>query len=360
MPNQYLSDKPIDEKIQDKFGRYPFSKRIAETIISSKNNDCIVIGIYGAWGEGKTSVLNFIENEFVVQEEFVITKFNPWRFQDEVTLISQFFTQISESINKKSTRLAKIGEKLANRDNIGTLLADYGDNLSYLPYGDIAKKGAEGVGKFLKTDLEEKKKKIAKKLFESKYKIVIFIDDIDRLDKEEIYSLFRLVKLSADFPKTVYILAFDEEMVSAAIGTRFGSGDKSSGRGFLEKIIQVPLKLPEARPNALKEYFLELLQEKLKELNVAFSGDDQDRFSNSFIRFILPKLKTPRHAIRYINGISFIIPLIGEEINIVDLLLIEGIKNLYPKHYEFIKSNKYLEINSAQQHQKHSSPSLLN
>jgi predicted KAP-like P-loop ATPase len=54
------ADKPLDSKDADKFNRYPFAKRIADTIKSRKESECLVIGIYGAWGEGKTTVLNFI------------------------------------------------------------------------------------------------------------------------------------------------------------------------------------------------------------------------------------------------------------------------------------------------------------
>ena len=56
MDNNFLSDRPIANKQEDKFQRYDFAKRIANTIIERENEDCIVIGIYGAWGEGKTSV----------------------------------------------------------------------------------------------------------------------------------------------------------------------------------------------------------------------------------------------------------------------------------------------------------------
>src|SRR5690606_33695923 len=112
----------------------------------------------------------------------------------------------------------------------------------------------EGAGDILgDVDIETLKERIGAILKENKSKVVIFIDDIDRLDKVEIHSIFRLVKLTADFLNTTYILSFDEEMVSAAIGERFGAGNQKSGQNFLEKIIQVPLKIPVAQPEALKQ-----------------------------------------------------------------------------------------------------------
>jgi predicted KAP-like P-loop ATPase len=75
------------------------------------------------------------------------------------------------------------------------------------------------------------------------------MDDIDRLDKEEIQAIFRLVKLTADFPNTVYILSCDIERVAEALAERYGS--KDAGKSFLEKIIQLSLPLPSLTPSKL-------------------------------------------------------------------------------------------------------------
>ena len=95
MKQGYSSDKPVKIQDQDRFQRYNFSKRIAETILQRDNNDGIVIGIYGAWGEGKTSILNFILRELENKESVLTIKLNPWRYNDEVSLIKNYFEKIS-------------------------------------------------------------------------------------------------------------------------------------------------------------------------------------------------------------------------------------------------------------------------
>jgi predicted KAP-like P-loop ATPase len=90
MTQIYNSDKPIILEAQDRFNRYKFSSRIAETIINRKNDDGLVIGLYGVWGEGKSSILNMIESNLIITEEIIIIKFNPWRFKDEDALILNF------------------------------------------------------------------------------------------------------------------------------------------------------------------------------------------------------------------------------------------------------------------------------
>ncbi|PKG42573.1 P-loop NTPase fold protein [Psychroflexus sp. MES1-P1E] len=78
MKQNFSSDKPVENEEQDRFQRYNFSKRIADTIIQRENEEGIVIGIYGAWGEGKTSVLNFIQKELDKQKTILTVALNPW------------------------------------------------------------------------------------------------------------------------------------------------------------------------------------------------------------------------------------------------------------------------------------------
>ncbi len=332
MAHNFSSDKPVNSEIEDRFQRYNFSKRIAETIKNRENPDGIVIGIYGAWGEGKTSVLNFIEEELKTINSIITIKLNPWRYSDEDSLLKGFFLKIAQSL----------GHELENKkEKFGSLISKYGGIANVFGYNitDIGKSLAE-------VDLEILKNRIDEFLNESTSKLVIFVDDIDRLDKQEIYSLFRLVKLTADFSKTTYILSFDETMVASAIGSRFGDGDQKSGFNFLEKIIQVPLKLPQAQLDSLKTYCFELVDKALTESNLEISKDDAQRFVSEFTSSILSRLKTPRLAVRYGNSLSFSLPLLKGEVNHVDLMLIEALKIFYPKHYDFIKDNSHYFISS--------------
>ena len=340
MDKNFSSDRPISSQQEDKFQRYEFAKRIANTIVERESEDCIVIGIYGAWGEGKTSVINFIETELKDRESIVPIKFNPWRYNDENSLLIQFFQKLAVALD---TNIRTKGEK------IGSLFKKYGKLLKIdIPLiGVNIGDAVEGAGDiFGDVDIETLKERIGKILKENKSKVVIFIDDIDRLDKIEIHSIFRLVKLTADFLNTTYILSFDEEMVSAAIGERFGSGNQKSGQNFLEKIIQVPLKIPVAQPEALKQFCFQLVDKAISSNNISLTEEEVRRFVSEFTSNILIKLDTPRLAIRYGNALSFSLPLLSGEVNLVDLMLIEAIKIFYSNHYEFIKLNPEYFIGS--------------
>ncbi len=332
MKEYYTADNAIKREIDDKFQRYPFSKRIAETIVSRTDKESLVIGIYGNWGEGKSSVINFIEDNLTKKENIIVCKFNPWRFKDETDLLNGFFSLLASELQKS---LVKEHEKIAN------LLSDYVEGLNLVigsPNG-IGKVMQKLLSKAGTVSVEERKKRIERFLEQEKRRIVVFIDDIDRLEKKEIQSIFRLIKLTADFNFTSYILAFDDKMVANAIGEIYGEGNEEAGRNFLEKIIQVPLRLPVAQKEALKNFCFKQVENAIETNKIEFTQEDASSFGRALVSFILPKLETPRMAIRYGNTLAFAMPLLFKEANIVDVMLIEAIKVFYPKLYDFIRLN---------------------
>jgi predicted KAP-like P-loop ATPase len=360
----YTADRPVFSEKDDVFQRYNFAKRISETIINRQSKESIVFGIFGAWGEGKTSVINFIKNSISEKSyNYIQITFNPWRFTDEAALLTSFFNTLASELKKnipeevqskskkenwiqkkwQSITVSK-GEPLkTSAENIGELIQKYGKIAAIFGAGEVA----ETIGKAISNvDLDELKVRIETLLEENKKRIIIYLDDIDRLDKTEIHSIFRLVKLTGDFSYTTYILSFDQEMVASAIGERFGSGDKKAGESFLEKIIQVPLNIPKAPLDSLKKFCFKLVDNALNINEISLTDEEVQRFVDQFTTNVLPRLATPRLAVRYGNTLSFTMPLLKGEVNMVDLMLIEALRVFYPEHYYFVKDNSTYFIGS--------------
>jgi hypothetical protein len=333
----YTADTPIVDSKNDFFQRIEFSKRIADTISKREVADSIVIGVYGDWGEGKTSVLNLIQRELSTNENIVICKFNPWRYKDENQLLCGFFQMLAFQLNKS---IKTKGEK------IGKVISDYADlivpsitlfqGVIGLNPGSLIKHISE---KYNTIDIDVQKNRIEEILSKEQKKVVIFIDDIDRLDKKEIQTVFKLVKLTGDFLHTAYVLAFDEKMVAKAIGEIYEDGGESAGKNFLEKIIQVPLRLPRASSDSLRDFCFKQVDKAIASNNIELSKIEINRFVDMFASCLLFRLSTPRMAIRYGNALAFAMPLLYKEVNTVDLMLIEAIKVFYPELYDFIKNN---------------------
>lgn len=326
----YSSDSPLEDSKFDQFNRYPFAQRVASVISKRSDPSSIVIGIHGIWGEGKTSVFNFIENELLDEQDVVCLKFNPWRFGNEDQMLINFFNDLATAVDKSI---------ISGKEKIGDLISSYGK-----PFASIIGKGeaAEGIASlFSKADIEELRERIEGLLEKEKKRIVILIDDIDRLEKDEIYAVFRLVKLTADFKYTAYILAFDQNVVISALQERYGKGaDSKVGSSFLEKIIQVPLQLPTVNREDLRNFYLNEINQVIDSLNIEISEMEGREFVKNFYKGLEPHLKTPRQAKLYSNILMFSLPILQDEVSIVDLMLIEGIKVFLPDVYSLIKNHK--------------------
>ncbi len=329
----YLSDDPIASKTQDRFGRAPFAARIAETIAKRADPSSIVIGLFGPWGDGKTSVLKMMEESLGPHQNAIAIRFNPWHFPSEEALLRGFFATLAETLGKEPGFKGRAAELLEKYGGLLSAVSVALPGVEINP-GEAAKNLGEALSK---VGLDELKDEIDALLLESGKRLVILIDDIDRLDRNETHAIFKLVKLSASFKYTCYVLAFDDDVVSAALGERYGAGGAEAGRAFLEKIIQVPLHLPPADRLSLREITFEGLNRALQQANISIDQSQVDKFMRPFVDGLEPKLQTPRLAKQYINALLFSLPLVKGEVNIAEFMLIEGLRLLYPRLYIAIR-----------------------
>lgn len=329
----YSSDAPVSTEREDIFSRWKFSEQVAQVIANRRDPSSIVIGLYGRWGDGKTSVLNFIEQSLNANDDVICIKFNPWRFGTEDQLLMGFFNQIAEALDDKL-------------ETTGDTLKDIGRKV-ISPLASLA--GIGGVGEIATSfismpDINIFKSRTEQLLETSQKRVLILIDDVDRLDKTEIHALFRLVKLTADFQYTSYILAFDKDIVASSLQDRYSTTQGNSGEAFLEKIIQVPLHLPYIDKQTLRGFCFQGVDTALDLANIQLTDEQAQEFSRHFVAAFDSCITTPRKAKLYGNILTFSLPILKGEVNPVDLMLIEGVRAFYPRLYESIRDNEKLFV----------------
>jgi Cdc6-like AAA superfamily ATPase len=383
MEDTIYTDAPIKTLDGDLLQRSPFAERITKSIVNNKSSDSIVIGIYGKWGEGKTSALNLIKehlnkispqnsNESTLmrdnEQSIICIDYNPWLFKDVEGMLLSFFSLISKKIAESDDYKLSGYKKYCyeiieqvfrfffidkcfdsktckkwfynfNRDSLGKILLEYGMALSAVPVIKLDG-AAKAAGKLLNIkSIDERKEELKQMLDKEKKKIVIFVDDIDRLDKSEIHTLLKLVKLTANFPYFTYVLAFDEEIVASAIGEKYGCGDFESGFDFLEKIIQIPLKLPVATQASLNNYLKEGILSIFKKNEITLNQKMEYDLHDNIEKYLFNSFENIRAINRYINSLQFTMSLLSNEVNCIDIVLLEAIKQLYPKIFNEIRNN---------------------
>jgi KAP family P-loop domain len=197
-----------------------------------------------------------------------------------------------------------------------------------------------GAGGLLSgTSIQEMKDRVSTVLRQQQKRVVILIDDVDRLDITETYLLFRLVKLVADFENTTYILAFDDRVVAEALRQRYPEQLERLGEGFVDKIIQVPLHLPPARLDLVHGIVFEGIDQLMQQEGLTLEREDVIRFRRAF-DVLAVEIDTPRMAGRYLNALLFAVPGIKSEVDVIDLLLIEALRVVAPSVHQWIAQNK--------------------
>lgn len=340
----FNTDKPIENIGADLLNRASFSEQLANAILSYTNTDNFTISICGKWGSGKTSILNMIEkhidkttSEYDENWKPIIIHFNPWNYSDQNQLIIQFFATIREEldIHSKSESLSKIGNALQ-------AYSEFFDYAELIPVAGkfikiaklVMKRTGEEISKGQSDNLSIKKKEVTEALLEQQQKLIVIIDDIDRLNNNQIRSIFQLVNSLAGFPNMIYLLSFDREVVARALSEE----QNCDGEEYLEKIIQVPFDIPEANQNLVHK----VLFDKLDKLWFADTPDiefEEDYWYSIFNHCISPFIKSIRDVNRIINVFQFKYSLVRDETNGIDLLAITTLQICAPEIYDWIYTN---------------------
>lgn len=338
----YSTDRPINTGEQDLLGRLSFSNQLGKAIYEYNGKDGLVIGLFGKWGTGKTSVINMAVNEINKLAENdenkpMIMKFTPWNYSDKDNLISLFFQSLKNKIDVQDN------EELKNK--VGKALSDYSgafDALSLVPVvgsgvAAVLKTLAQAQGANLMqcADLDKTRETLEKALIKADKKIIIVIDDIDRLANSQIRDVFQLVKQVADFPNVIYVLAMDREVVRNAL-TEVHNID---GNEYLEKIIQVPFELPELRKSKLHNIFFTKLNQIINDLPNEVVWD-KNYWSNIFRNCVEPYINTLRDVNRLINTFQFRYGMLYQETSFEDMVGITTLEVLEPELYKWICNNK--------------------
>jgi len=356
-----LNDTAITHKDQDIFNYYPFAQKVQRIIQGYANNPSpLTIGIYGKWGMGKTSMLQLIEKhielfdnkELSTAKKYIKFHYNPWLYQSKEEMLFDFFDTLSLKVTyAKDDQLKKAGAfilkysrylKAVKLSVSGGIPNTANAGLSVEPYEILKALGEDLQG--APKGLSEIKKEIDLSLARSDKKIIIFIDDVDRLDRDEMFTLFKLIKIGADFSNLVFVICMDDHQVAQAIQSRYGN-ELNAGKAFLEKIINVPLQLPLIEKDDLHLFLKKKIDPILKQ------GKIKDTHLNELYKSLESiQFDTPREIVRILNSFAVSFFAIGQEVHIHDLFWIEYLKIKHQNVYQELRDytnqlNDYHKLN---------------
>jgi predicted KAP-like P-loop ATPase len=333
MQHRDIPKKNVEDGDDLKFA--PYASRVAQGILNYSQDETFIISLEGEWGSGKTSIINFIKEDLKKEREKVeILDFNPWLITGIEQIIKVFFDELIKVLSYGSFTV-KLNEDIKkDLQTLASLILP--DNIN-IDVG-LIKLGYKPKDALLpKTEktLAQIKEKINEYLRKSGKKIVVIIDDIDRLTDQETELIFRLAKGIADFDNLIYILLYDKKVVAKSL-EKFKS---ENGQKYLEKIVQYPLTIPKPHKTTIKNLLFKELDKILERLQAEKVDYIFNKETWSQVHLVIDKyIKTIRDINQIVNIVSFEYPIIATEVNFTDFFIISLIKLKSHALYELIQN----------------------
>lgn len=378
------AEVPIRTASEDRLMRTDFAGRIAGVLSELSLHEGRVFAIRGGWGFGKSSLKNLITERLDDSDGADWLDFNPWQWGDSDAIARALFSQIADRLGGEHSKPALARAEALRRygalltgvaaplkkaggasNSISTVLTNasviavattIGFNLptvakvaAGLAFLSVGTTLLGHVLSYLGRDrgheaLDKLRKALEDRLRELDRPLVVFVDDIDRLEPEQIRLLLRQVKANANLPNIVFVLLFQPSIVEGALDP-ISDGD---GRAFLEKIVQASFDLPAVPVSIVHSIFTKELSELAGPYAIEANGFSQTRWGNAFVGCIQPLLRNLRDARRLLSSIAIHMPLhvAGDvfEVNIVDFILLEALRVFEPDLHEAVYREQELVL----------------
>ncbi|HEY0931057.1 MAG TPA: P-loop NTPase fold protein, partial [Gemmatimonas sp.] len=261
----------------------------------------ISVGIYGTWGVGKSSILRLIGAQLEAEDRNLIVFFDAWLYQDFEEAKSTLMTVIAKSIYEASPDTVKekaaqlyrrvnklkllgmavdIGALLAGVPTLGmfTKAASAAENVwggtatesDVVTVKDAAREAGQRVSGLLKPaekrnapeEIVAFRKELGELLGALDRRLVVFVDNLDRCLPSNAIATLEAMRLFLFMPNTAFIVAADEDMIRLAVAKHFKDPDSQHITDYLDKLIQIPLRVPKLGLQEVRAYLFMLAAAK--------------------------------------------------------------------------------------------------
>ncbi|MGT3165341.1 KAP family P-loop NTPase fold protein [Yersinia enterocolitica] len=349
-------DASVTHPDEDRYGFTHVARQLARSIKGIGRDGSAVIGIEGAWGSGKTSLLNLLrvalENDR--EERTFVLSVSPWLDGGSISPVESLLLPVAAIIAEEEERklssrdLNRLRKKKGLTETASAVLRYSQSTARHLaPVAEMAAlvpgiPNASGALKaFSATEFLASKKTtaelradIAGKIIELDLSFIVLLDDLDRLEPAQAVEIVRLVKSVADFPRFRYILCYDKTVLAHAIKSGLNVTD---GAAYLQKIVQISFSLPRPEAFSLRLEFIE----GVTALYGAVNGTDVEPGVLADLRRVTDlygaMLSTPREVKLALNVLKFRYDGVRDYVYLPDLCLLQLIRISNAGLYDWIE-----------------------
>lgn len=272
----------------------------------------------------------------------IIVRFSPWLISGRAELASALFSDLARALG------AKLGDDV--KQAFAALLKRLSEFAPVAGAGlDVVTPGA-GLGKYVRSggdwagrvasqmasgptldSIRGELKRTLSRLRDRK--VLVILDDLDRLTPPEALEIVSVVKSLGDLPNVIYLLSYSERTLEKLISRAIGL----SGREYLEKIVQYGVHLPRLDSDDLERLLFSDLDHLLGDLSI----DDQNRLGFVWTNILQTYFRTPRDIRRFVNALAVTRPGLGDFTDPIDLCILECLRLCEPDIYSFIRNNLF-------------------
>ena len=318
-----LNDWPIECKDDDIFDLDEEASKLANAIGGLDKNKTWCLAITAPWGAGKTSFLNLLLKH-ISKKDFEVVYFVPRDSKSVETIQEDFFSSIACVLSKYDHRCSHT-------------MKDYMASLQLIDNRGVVEKLVNFYRIWNKVSLKETIKQTFSSL---KKKVLVLIDDFDRLSKDEILEVLKLIDSNAAFTNLVFLTAYDKQQVNKSLGDTSTTADAC----FVDKFFNLEFAIPSRPYSYISRYVEDKLCESLS------ASDDEKRVilqtindQNLIFKEYIPTL---RDAKRYVNQFVLDFMHVRGDVMIDEFLLIQLVKYRYPEQYKEVYRKTYIENDS--------------
>lgn len=327
---------------EDDYDRGPLAdlliQRLKSTFSSfsmSKDKDAFTVGICGPWGSGKTSFLNLLKERMEKlkkqHHDIIYFEYQPWLCRNEKDILTEFFNSLKENLARYNRSISGQTDDYLNK----LIQVDTSGFARYIPLATHLFKDDQTAFSEYK-NLKESIRTINKPIF-------IYLDNLDRLNEEELFETIKIIRNTANFQNLFFILAYDKEHLLGTINRKYSYPEM-----YLEKIINTEIVFPAFEDaviinelkNQLKTAWLNLCkEEKHKE---RWEEIERNIFNDP--DFLLRYFRNFRDVKRFTNSFSISAAILLKKIECneiywPDFILLEILKVKYQDIYNILKDN---------------------
>ncbi len=301
-----FTDKPVNTLEDDIFGITQYISGLNEFIMECDTP--MTIAIQGDWGSGKTSMMNMIREQ--LNNRVVTSWFNTWQYSQfnmgdslAVSFLSRLISDLDTAQGQKNEKMKRVLKTISSFvKNTGVIMID---TLVGGKAAETVENGFQAAAEQNELDMSQAINELktqfqaavnAKIAQSGRDRLVIFIDDLDRLQPGKAVELLEVLKLFLDCDGCVFVLAIDYAVVSQGVKQKYGEllGEEK-GRSFFDKIIQVPFKMPVAQYDVIN-----YVTSSLQALGIELSSTEEAR---TYVRLIQTSVGcNPRAMKRLFNA----------------------------------------------------------